>query len=156
VHSVFGHTLTAPRPVEVCLFDGTLYPRAAIAAVGLPRTDYFLMFGDYEYALRLGRAGFELFVGPSIHSLPGYSGRLSSPPWRGYYQTRNHVRTALAARSPVLLYGALDRATRQMLASAFRHEDRAGLRNRLRLLGIWHAFTGQMGRRLEPTDPRYR
>lgn len=156
VRPVYGHTLSAPRPVAVCLFDGTLYPRSAIDAVGLPRADFFLMFGDYEFALRLRRAAFGLFVGPSVRSAAGYSGFGSSPPWRGYYQTRNQVRTAIEMRSGVLLFGAIDRVLRQVTSLALHRDDRFALRIRLRLLGVWHAVRGQMGRVLDPEDSRYR
>jgi GT2 family glycosyltransferase len=156
VRSVYGHGLAAPRSVDVCLFDGTLYPSAAVDAVGLPRADFFLMFGDYEYALRLRRAGFEIFVGPSVRSTAAYAGFGSSPPWRAYYQTRNQFRTALELRSPTLLLGAVDRLVRQVVTLALHRDDRYLLRIRMRLLGVWHAGRGRMGRTIDPADPRFR
>lgn len=156
VQPVYGHSLAEPVEVDVCLFDGTLYPCSAVEAVGAPRADFFLMFGDYEYALRLRRAGFHLYVGPSVRSSAGYSGFGSSPPWRGYYQTRNQFRTAIEMRSPTLLFGALDRVTRQVGHLLVHHPERYRVRIRLRLIGIWHAMIGRMGRVVEPSDPRYR
>jgi rhamnopyranosyl-N-acetylglucosaminyl-diphospho-decaprenol beta-1,3/1,4-galactofuranosyltransferase len=139
--------------VDFVLLDGSLVLRRVVDVIGVPPAAYFTMMEDVEYPLRARRAGFDVLVtGRDLMR----RGHLGSAPgtalWRGYYQSRNHVRMALDFRSPMLMFGCVVRQARFLLA-ALRAPDRRWERIRLRLRGMWDALLGRMGRRVEPDDP---
>jgi rhamnopyranosyl-N-acetylglucosaminyl-diphospho-decaprenol beta-1,3/1,4-galactofuranosyltransferase len=135
--------------------DGAVVARDAVEEVGYPRTDYFMMLEDVEYSNRLKRAGFEVAHFELDEDLifrgnlgSGGDGR-PSPPWRAYYQTRNHLLMAIDHRSPLEVAGWLYRQAKFITAAALRL-DRKRERIGLRLLGAWHALRRVRGRTIEP------
>jgi GT2 family glycosyltransferase len=135
--------------------DGAVVPREVVDQLGYPRSDYFMMLEDAEYSNRIKRAGFavahfERHRGVIERGNLGSGGQGGpSPPWRGYYQTRNHLFMALDHRSPAELAGWLYRQVK-LIAAAVLLLDRKRERVRLRLLGAWHALRGVRGRTVEP------
>jgi rhamnopyranosyl-N-acetylglucosaminyl-diphospho-decaprenol beta-1,3/1,4-galactofuranosyltransferase len=135
--------------------DGAVVARDAVDQLGYPRADYFMMLEDVEYSNRLKRAGWEVAHFELDEDLifrgnlgSGGDGR-PSPPWRAYYQTRNHLRMALDHRSPLEVAGWLYRQAKFITAAAISL-DRKPERIGLRLLGAWHAVRGRSGRTIEP------
>jgi rhamnopyranosyl-N-acetylglucosaminyl-diphospho-decaprenol beta-1,3/1,4-galactofuranosyltransferase len=135
--------------------DGALVAREPVEQLGYPRADYFMMLEDVEYSNRLKRAGWavahfeldeDLIFRGNLGS--GGDGR-PSPPWRAYYQTRNHLLMALDHRSPLEVAGWLYRQVK-FIAAAAVSLDRKTERIGLRLLGAWHALRGVRGRTVEP------
>jgi rhamnopyranosyl-N-acetylglucosaminyl-diphospho-decaprenol beta-1,3/1,4-galactofuranosyltransferase len=143
-----------PYPTEVMTFKGTLISLAMVPEIGLPLGEYFLMNEEYEYCLRALRAGFRHYALPVpllVPLEPEPPGRY--PPWRGYYQVRNHLAMVLDHRSPGELLGFLHVQGKYLLA-AVRDDDRRQ-RVRLRLLGAWHGLRGVTGKTIDPsTWPR--
>jgi rhamnopyranosyl-N-acetylglucosaminyl-diphospho-decaprenol beta-1,3/1,4-galactofuranosyltransferase len=136
--------------------DGAVVTREVVDRLGYPRSDYFMMLEDVEYSNRIKRAGFEvahfqLYQGVIDRGNLGSGGDgKPSPPWRGYYQTRNQLFMALDHRSLAEVIGWLYRQLK-LIAATILMLDRKGLRVRLRLLGAWHALRGVRGRTVEPT-----
>jgi rhamnopyranosyl-N-acetylglucosaminyl-diphospho-decaprenol beta-1,3/1,4-galactofuranosyltransferase len=135
--------------------DGALIAREAVEALGYPRDDYFMMLEDVEYSNRLKRAGWQVAHFELDEDLifrgnlgSGGDGR-PSPPWRAYYQTRNHLLMALDHRSPLEVAGWLGRQVK-FIAAAALSLDRKAERIGLRLLGAWHAMRRVSGRTIEP------
>lgn len=91
--------------VDLVISSGSLIRREAIAAVGLPRADFFMDFVDYEHCLRLRRHGFKVAVvrdshldhvlgAPTTFNILGHTIHWTDHvPWRVYYMTRNEVFT---------------------------------------------------------------
>jgi GT2 family glycosyltransferase len=91
--------------VDSVISSGSLIRRSAVEAAGLPRSDFFMDFVDYEHCLRLRRQGFRIAV---VHESVTYH-TLGDPkkfnilgrtkywtdhlPWREYYMTRNEIFT---------------------------------------------------------------
>jgi rhamnopyranosyl-N-acetylglucosaminyl-diphospho-decaprenol beta-1,3/1,4-galactofuranosyltransferase len=135
--------------------DGAVVAREAVEQLGYPRADYFMMLEDVEYSNRLKRAGWgvahfeldeDLIFRGNLGS--GGDGR-PSPPWRAYYQTRNHLLMAIDHRSPLEVAGWLYRQVKFIVA-ALVSLDRKAERVGLRLLGAWHAVRRVSGRTIEP------
>lgn len=152
--------LDAPRAYAsgFLLVDGAVVSCAAVHEVGYPRDDFFMMMEDVEYSGRLAGAGWQLVVlGESLIER-GHMGsgdeRGTSPPWRAYYQTRNHLITALDRRSPTELAGWAWRQAKFVLATAVVG-DRKAERLQLRARGAWDGFRGRRGRTLEPSSSPY-
>jgi GT2 family glycosyltransferase len=142
------------RTADFVVYDGGLVARRAVDRAGLPREDFFLIFDDLEYAMRVHEAGLELVVieediNVRMHLGSGGGSEPVSPPWRGYYQTRNHLRSALDRRSPLLVWGWAVRNAKFVVGTLI-HGDRKVERLRLRGLAVLHALTGRLGRRVEP------
>lgn len=137
------------------LLDGALVRATAVRAVGYPRADFFMMMEDVEYTARLARHGWEVVVLDGFlierrHLGSGGGGDERSPPWRGYYQTRNHLLMALEHRSAIEVIGWSARQVR-LIAGTLTAGDRVGQRLRLRSLGAWHGLRRVHGRTVEPS-----
>ncbi|MBC7514620.1 MAG: glycosyltransferase [Herminiimonas sp.] len=85
------------RSVEIDTgsFVGFLASTAAIEAVGLPDTTFFLAYDDTEYSLRLKRAGFDLWLVPDsiVDHMRTAEGRLRSTTFdrKHYFNIRNRI-----------------------------------------------------------------
>lgn len=148
-----GTPLEGLRSADFVVYDGGLVTRAAVDRVGYPRDDFFLMFDDLEYAMRVREAGMQLVVleaglASRMHLGSGGDG-MPSPPWRGYYQTRNHLRAALDRKSVPLVYGWLVRNLK-FVAGTLLRGDRKRERLSLRWLAVVHAVRGKLGRTVDP------
>ena len=143
-----------PYATDVMTFKGALISMAMVPEIGLPVGDYFLMMEEYEYCLRAIRAGFRHYALPVALLVPLEDeppGRY--PPWRGYYQVRNHLAMVLGRRSaPELLWFGIVQG--KYLVGAVRGRERVGQRLRLRLLGGWHGLRGVTGKTIDPATFR--
>ena len=143
-----------PYPTHVMTFKGALISMAMVPEIGVPVGDYFLMMEEYEYCLRAIRGGFRHYALPVPLLVPLEDeppGRY--PPWRGYYQVRNHLAMVMGRRSPgELLWFVIVQG--KYMVGAVRGGERVGQRLRLRLLGGWHALRGVTGRTIDPATFR--
>lgn len=138
-----------PLAVDVVAFSGTLVSARLIRQVGVPNRQFFMMLEELDYCLRARDAGWLVYVLPRQLVTAFAMGSGSAPPWRGYYQTRNHLAMTLGRRSLLELAWWLSR-TLWFCVGAVRSGDRPGERIRLRLLGAWHALRGISGRTILP------
>jgi rhamnosyltransferase len=91
--------------VDCVISSGSLIQRDAVAAVGLPRADFFMDFVDFEYCLRMRRHGFriamvrdsilehEVGTVTTINVLGWKKVWADHAPWREYYMARNETFT---------------------------------------------------------------
>ncbi|MCG1054016.1 glycosyltransferase [Mycetohabitans sp. B5] len=103
--------------VDTASFVGFLLSARAAREVGLPNASFFLAYDDTEYSLRLGRAGWSIWLVPSavVDHLRSPKGRLRNGPYatKHYYNLRNqlavfrHYGTAPGWRLwlPIILHG---------------------------------------------------
>ena len=63
------------------------------------------MMVDVEYPLRLRAAGVTMLQAGVPYESLRLGATAGGPPWRAYYQTRNHLHLAVSHRSPALLGG---------------------------------------------------
>lgn len=153
IHHV-GARGPVPFGVDFCLVDGTLVSRRVVEAVGVPRSDLFMMFEDFDYSTRVVAAGFEVAVSDAVRSTPMHLGSSASAApsltrWRLYYQSRNHLRIMLERRSVV---GVAGWALREAKILVFAARDRREPWHLARLLGrsVLDAVRGRMGRTIDP------
>jgi GT2 family glycosyltransferase len=86
---------------DLAFASGCMVRREVVEQIGLPRSDFFMDFFDFEYCLRARSHGYKIAVATQVQlahevgharqvRLPGYS-RLwpNHAPWREYYITRN-------------------------------------------------------------------
>jgi GT2 family glycosyltransferase len=81
--------------VDTASFVGFLVAAPAIAAVGLPERQFFLAYDDTEYSLRLGKAGFPIWLIPNsiVDHMRSAQGRLRAGPFgrKHYFNIRNRI-----------------------------------------------------------------
>ncbi|MCA0321956.1 MAG: glycosyltransferase family 2 protein [Actinobacteria bacterium] len=142
-----------PELADLVLVDGALVPQFAIESVGVPRADLFMMFEDFEISTRLRKHGFPLYVSNAVRSQPAHLG--STPEheaWRGYYQTRNHLRVAIDLRDLRLLVFAFVRLGKQtgwqLVNGGTGRKEKITMRYR----GLGDALRGRMGKTVEPVS----
>lgn len=143
-----GH-LARPVDVDMVTFSGPLIRSDLVRCLGAPRGDYFIMWEEWEYCLRLRRRGFRVISVPGCYIEHPGGGSLGSPPWREYYQARNHLRTVLDRRDVVDILFWFGREAKIVTARAL-YANQKTVRIRLRLVGAVDAVRGRMGRTVTP------
>jgi glycosyltransferase involved in cell wall biosynthesis len=141
------------------------YRVEAVRAVGNFREDLFFGFDDLEYGLRLRAAGYAVYAhGALWREERRRQGRLgltvrpaagvSEPSWRRYYSLRNLI---AILRSSGNTRGALRVTLVTGLAAPalnLARRPRLAARNlALNARACRHAWTGRMGRTVEPAQP---
>lgn len=139
-----------PYPVDVLIFAGALVNTAAVRELGLPKAEYFMMWEEIEYCVRARRAGWAVYVLPEPLVATLHVGAASAPPWRLYYQTRNHLAMALEHRSAAEVWHWAVRQAK-FTAVTLARQDRKAARTQARARGAWHALRGRTGRTVLPT-----
>ncbi len=150
-----------PYSVDVAYWAGLLVHRSVMERIGFPRADFFRCFADYEYCLRVRRAGIKIVGVPAsrvAHHTAMYrasvrlgrrSVRLAYEPARHYYAARNEAYTAWRIlRNPLAVAFFLGRQIRLGVGDLL-HEERPLHRVRLRFLGALDGLRGRLGRREE-------
>jgi GT2 family glycosyltransferase len=91
---------------DLVISSGCMVRREVVEEIGLPRTDFFMDFVDFEYCLRARSRGYEIAVinRCKLEHEIGHARRIQIPgfswlwpdhaPWREYYISRNMVYTA--------------------------------------------------------------
>ncbi len=91
--------------VDMVITSGSLMSTQAITEVGLPRTDFFMDFVDFEHCLRFRRHGYRIAVvrdshvehvmgEPTTFNVFGHTAHWTDQaPWRLYYMMRNEIFT---------------------------------------------------------------
>jgi hypothetical protein len=156
-------------PVDVDFVPGNLLPVVSVAAVrraGPPADDLFFGMEEVEFGLRIRRAGFRVVLdGPTMLERRRREGRTGedvarpvrkSAMWRRYYAVRNQI--WIARRYGTRTAGL--RATAENVLGRVVADLVRGRRGRLRLAGLGlrgavDAWTGRLGRRVDPADDRY-
>jgi glycosyltransferase involved in cell wall biosynthesis len=156
-------------PVDVDFVPGNALPVVSVAALreaGPPAEELFFGMEEVEFGLRLRRHGFRVVLdGERLLQRRRRTGRVGTGvpratrkahQWRRYYAVRNQI--WLARRYGTRSAG-LRTTTENLLGrplADLRHH-RPGHRHLawLGLRGGFDAWTGRLGRRVDPNDPRY-
>src|SRR5579864_8651338 len=153
---------TAITFVDMVITSGSLIRRNAIEELGLPRTDFFMDFVDYEHCLRLRRHGYRIAIvrdsvvrhaigSPTTFSVLGRTKSWADhAPWREYYMTRNEIFTIWKyypeiRRRLFVLYRLTQHAVGILL---FGKQKMNCLR--MMLLGLFDGLSGRLGIRFVP------
>ena len=142
---------THTSDVDFILVDNAILSTDAARNVGVVSADFFMMCEDYEYCLRLRKAGFKVGIINNNHvrRLNLGSQKFSrTTMWRGYYHSRNHmlILKEFFSFKRLIHYVALQF---KYLLGSLKAQDRK-TRIRLRLTGILHGLQGKRGKTLDP------
>ena len=146
---------------DLAFTSGSMVSRGMVETIGLPRSDFFMDFFDFEYCLRARSAGYRIAVVPGVrmahevgHARPvrllGFSGLWPNhAAWREYYISRNMayavwwlypsrrakrftIRHLARHAGGVLLFGTDKMASLRKMAQGFWDGKRARLGIRFR------------------------
>jgi GT2 family glycosyltransferase len=118
VESAYGdrHAMPARVELDVVAFEGPLFRREVVAAVGLPDDSFFIFYDDVDFAFRARRAGFRIWAvrdAVLVRQLD-FDQQHALGTWKGYYMYRNlfavHFRygtNALVRAKPYAIAGAV-------------------------------------------------
>jgi rhamnopyranosyl-N-acetylglucosaminyl-diphospho-decaprenol beta-1,3/1,4-galactofuranosyltransferase len=93
-------------PIDHCILVCLLMPRTVVSHIGLPHKDLYFYSDDFDYTLRIRKAGYHLFIIPDsivdhrskITSLSTDKKATTMDRLRWYYLYRNHIATIIAHR----------------------------------------------------------
>jgi len=151
-----------PVPVDTITFEGCLLPLAVIRKVGLPYRNFYMDGDDWDYGLRIRKAGYAILRVPAtvivrkieppqhlarIPLLGLSSWRSGIGPERSYYEIRNKFKLVHrhAERRTSALLRETGRALRRLIGIA-AFEDRKLFRARLVLQAVAHGWADVDGR----------
>lgn len=93
VETDYGTRAAMPRRVELqnVAFEGFMFRREVVDAIGLPDPSYFIFYDDVDFALRARRAGFRIWGirdAVLVRQL-AFDQQHSLDTWKGFYMFRN-------------------------------------------------------------------
>ncbi len=93
VETDYGDRHAMPRRVELhnVPFEGFLFRREVVDAIGLPDASFFIFYDDVDFALRARRAGYRIWAvrdAVLVRQLD-FSQQHDLAGWKGYYMYRN-------------------------------------------------------------------
>jgi rhamnopyranosyl-N-acetylglucosaminyl-diphospho-decaprenol beta-1,3/1,4-galactofuranosyltransferase len=93
VETDFGDRHAMPERVELhnIAFEGPLFRREVVDAIGLPDASFFIFYDDVDFALRARRAGYRIWAirdAVLVRQLD-FSQQHDLAGWKGYYMYRN-------------------------------------------------------------------
>ena len=144
--------------IDFMPIDHALFRIDTVKKIGFPSKDYFMMCEDYEYCLRIKKAGLKIGVIANNHvnrlALGGGVKFSRSTCWRGYYHSRNHL---LILKDYFSFFRLISYIIVQFkyLIAALLAPDRY-MRIKLRLIGIYHGIIGKKGKTLQPDTFKFK
>jgi GT2 family glycosyltransferase len=135
---------------DLITFDGCIISKKTIEKIGYCDPLYFMGTYEFDYCLKAKDAGIGVYTLPNGLIEDGkLGGKNGTPPWRQYYNTRNHLWLALNRKSFVIFKGWLIREIKYTL-SIILSGDKKILRLVFKLRAIRDAFLNKRGKRYDP------
>tara|TARA_R100000935_G_scaffold9585_5_gene19437 strand:+ start:6331 stop:7215 length:885 start_codon:yes stop_codon:yes gene_type:complete len=140
---------------DLVTFDGSLISKKMIKDMGTCNPDYFMGTYEFDFCLRAKDKNYKIYTLPNgtIFDLKlGSAG--GSPPWRTYYNTRNHLNLVLKRKSLKGVFQWIIRESKYTYGIIF-FKDKKIKRLSLKFLASYHGAFGLLGKTISPTDSRW-
>ena len=135
---------------DLITFDGCIISKKTIEKIGYCDPLYFMGTYEFDYCLKAKDAGIGVYTLPNGLIEDGkLGGKNGTPPWRQYYNTRNHLWLALNRKSFIIFKGWLIREIKYTL-SIILSGDKKIMRLVFKLRAIRDAFLNKRGKRYDP------
>ncbi len=139
-----------PIKTDLVTFDGCLISCRLMDEIGYCDPEFFMGTYEFDYCLRAKDAGFQVFTLPNGFIEDGKLGSVGgTPPWRQYYNTRNHLWLGIHRRDCRTIWAWMVRELKYTYA-ILRWEDQKPLRLKFKFLAAWHAISGKRGKIVDP------
>lgn len=137
---------------DLVTFDGCLISSSLIKEIGTCDPKYFMGTYEFDFCLKASESGFGIYTIPNGLIEDGKLGSVGgTPPWRQYYNTRNHLWLGLKRKDLSIIWAWIVRELKFSYA-ILRWEDQKLLRIRYKLLAAFHAVIGKRGKVLGPRN----
>ena len=134
---------------DLITFDGCIISKKTIEKIGYCDPLYFMGTYEFDYCLKAKDAGIGVYTLPNGLIEDGkLGGKNGTPPWRQYYNTRNHLWLALNRKSFVIFKGWLIREIKYTL-SIILSGDKKIIRLVFKLRAIRDALLNRRGKRYD-------
>jgi GT2 family glycosyltransferase len=135
---------------DLITFDGCIISKETIEKIGYCDPLYFMGTYEFDYCLKAKDAGIGIYTLPNGLIEDGkLGGKNGTPPWRQYYNTRNHLWLAIDRKSFVIFKGWLIREIKYTI-SIILSGDKKGMRLLFKLRAIRDAVLNKRGKRYDP------
>lgn len=135
---------------DLITFDGCIISKKTIEKIGYCDPLYFMGTYEFDYCLKAKDAGICVYTLPNGLIEDGkLGGKNGTPPWRQYYNTRNHLWLALNRKSFIIFKGWLIREIKYTL-SIILSGDKKIMRLVFKLRAIRDAILNKRGKRYDP------
>ena len=92
-------------PTDLITFDGCFISFKLMNKIGFCDPQYFMGTYEFDYCLKAKDAGFRIYTVPNgLIEDEKLGGKGGTPPWRQYYNTRNHLWLGLNRRSFKIIF----------------------------------------------------
>lgn len=135
---------------DLVTFDGCLVSTDLIRSIGTCDPAYFMGTYEFDYCLRAKDAGYSIYTLPNgliEDEKAGSQG--GTPPWRQYYNTRNHLHLGLNRRDIQTILAWVKREMKFTYAIIL-FENQKLKRLKLKALATSHALQGKRGKTIDP------
>ncbi|WP_026957161.1 glycosyltransferase [Algoriphagus vanfongensis] len=135
---------------DLITFDGCLISSNLIKEVGTCDPSYFMGTYEFDYCLKAADHKYEIYTIPNgliEDEKAGSTG--GTPPWRQYYNTRNHLLLGIQRMDFQIIWAWMIREIKFSYA-ILRWENKKTFRLKLKALATWHAMIGKKGMILDP------
>ncbi|MGG7036571.1 MAG: glycosyltransferase [Flavobacterium sp.] len=135
---------------DLITFDGCLISRKLMGQIGFCDPLYFMGTYEFDYCLKAKDAGFDIYTLPNGLIEDGKLGGIGgTPPWRQYYNTRNHLWLALNRKSLYILRAWFTRELKYTVAIIL-YSDRKIERLKFKIRAVRDAILNRRGKRYNP------
>jgi GT2 family glycosyltransferase len=137
---------------DLITFDGCVISRKLIETIGYCDPLYFMGTYEFDYCLKAKDAGFGIYTLPNGLIEDGkLGGEGGTPPWRQYYNTRNHLWLAIDRKSFKTIRGWFVREIKNTHSILF-FRDKKIERLIFKIRAIKDAILNRRGKIYDPED----
>ena len=137
---------------DLITFDGCVISRKLIDKIGYCDPLYFMGTYEFDYCLKAKDVGFEIYTLPNGLIEDGkLGGKDGTPPWRQYYNTRNHLWLAIDRKSFEIFKGWFIRELKYTYAILF-FSNKKKERLIFKMRAIRDAVLNRRGKIYNPED----
>ncbi|MEB2778312.1 hypothetical protein SYJ56_23580 [Algoriphagus sp. D3-2-R+10] len=154
-----GRRLPAYVPVsqkliatDLVTFDACLVSVKMISEIGTCDPGYFMGTYEFDYCLLAKDHGFQIYTIPNGMIEDEKSGSIGgTPPWRQYYNTRNHLHLGIKRKDTGIIWAWMVREAK-FTYSILRFQDQKLKRLKLKFYAFFHAMVGIRGKVFDPEN----
>lgn len=137
---------------DLVTFDGCLLSTEMIKKIGTCDPAYFMGTYEFDFCLRAKDFGYKIYTIPNGLIEDEKAGSIGgTPPWRQYYNTRNHLHLGIHRKDPKIIWAWLVREAKFTYA-ILRFQDQKAERLSYKFRAFYHAVRGRRGRVFDPSN----
>lgn len=131
---------------DLVTFDACMVSVEMIKEIGTCDPSYFMGTYEFDYCLMAKDHGFQIYTIPNGMIEDEKSGSIGgTPPWRQYYNTRNHLHLGIKRKDIGIIWAWMVREAK-FTYSILRFQDQKLMRLKLKFYAFFHAMVGIRGK----------